>query len=285
MKSYHWQNPNWPHFVYDMSGLEPDLLNYSERIAAFRGIASAVNETFQKEFLTCFMVSEALKTSEIEGDFVSRIDVQSSIMRYFGSTSTPPIKDKRAEGVSRLIWDVRKRFKGTLSQEMLWEWHTMLFSGVSSSRHLDIGQWRTSEEPMRIISGVIGKLKVHYEAPPAAQVPAEMTRYIDWFNATAPGQPQEIFFPPIRAAIAHLYFESIHPFEDGNGRIGRALAEKVLSQGSDMYAWVSLSEAIMENRKQYYAALKEAQTSLTITKWVHFFVKLIIEPRKKPKNM
>jgi Fic family protein len=128
----------------------------------------------------------------------------------------------------------------------------------------------------RLISNHEGKWIVHYEAPPAQAVPQEMKQFIRWFNETAPGKAKSIHFAPIRAALAHLYFESIHPFDDGNGRIGRALAEKVLSQGFGYPILINLSTSIESNKKDYYAALKAASRSNEVTKWIHYFIDLIL---------
>jgi Fic family protein len=143
-------------------------------------------------------------------------------------------------------------------------------------KNLESGLWRTHIEPMQVISGDVGKQKIHYEAPPSARVPKEMKQYISWFNDTAPGGNNEIKKVPVRSAIAHLYFESIHPFEDGNGRIGRAIAEKALSQGLGRPILMSLSRTIEANKTDYYNQLKKAQRSNEITHWINYFVKTIV---------
>ncbi len=157
---------------------------------------------------------------------------------------------------------------------MLMNWHNMLIQG---NRTIAIGKWRTHKEPMQIISGSIGKEKVHFEAPPTEIVPDEMRRFIIGFNETAPGSLQKINKPPIRAGIAHLYFESIHPFEDGNGRIGRAISGKALLQGIGHPALFSLSKTIEAERNAYYVALKAAQRSNDITAWIKYFVQVCID--------
>lgn len=129
---------------------------------------------------------------------------------------------------------------------------------------------------MQIVSGHLGRWRVHYEAPPAKNVPKEMQQFIGWFNDTAPGKTQEIKYAAVRSAITHLYFESIHPFEDGNGRIGRVLAEKALSQSLGYPIMISLSQAIDVDKKAYYAALNKASTSNEITAWLHYFVNLVL---------
>ena len=147
---------------------------------------------------------------------------------------------------------------------------------MKGDKEIKKGEWRNHKEPMQIISGPLGKQKVHYEAPPSDRVPKEMKRFITWFNETGPGGKNEIKKTPVRSAIAHLYFESVHPFEDGNGRIGRAIAEKVISQGIGRPVLISLSRTIEANKKGYYNALEKAQRSNEITEWINYFVKTIV---------
>jgi Fic family protein len=220
------------------------------------------------------MVIEAIKTSAIEGELLSRTDVMSSIRKNLGIETGPPSGDKRAQGAAALMIAARNDFASPLSEDILFEWHRMIMTG---HRHIAAGQWRTHAEPMQVLSGPVGHEQVHFEAPPSSAVPKEMTRFIQWFNDTAPGGNAEIRKAPVRSAIAHLYFESIHPFEDGNGRIGRALSEKALSQGLGRPALLSLSRVIEAKRKEYYDALKEGQKSNDITPWVTWFVNVVLE--------
>jgi len=217
------------------------------------------------------MVSEAIKTSEIEGEYLSRKDVMSSIRRNFGlNPELPASKDKRVEGITDLMLAIRKHFTTPLTEKMLFDWHTMLMKG---SKGIEIGQWRSHEEPKQIVSGAIGREIVHFQAPPSNTVPSEMNGYITWFN-----QSRDLIHKPIiRSAIAHLYFESIHPFEDGNGRIGRAIAEKALSQSIDRPVLFSLSKSIESNKNNYYTALKAAQRSNEITEWIKYFVETVLD--------
>jgi Fic family protein len=217
------------------------------------------------------ILAEAIKTSEIEGEYPSRKDVLSSIRKNLGLHHSPEfIKDKSAAGVGELMIDVRKSFKDPLTKQKLFDWHKML---LSENKKIKAGAWRAHEEPMQVVSGAIGKEKIHFEAPPSSQVPKEMNAFIKWFNETAPGGRQEIKKAPVRSAIAHLYFETIHPFEDGNGRIGRAIAEKALSQTIGRPVVLSLSRTIEAKKNDYYHSLEKAQRSNEITEWVEYFVK------------
>lgn len=267
---YNWQQPDWTDFQYDITAVQDVLFAFAEKTGQASGILKGLPDHIQTDAIIGLMVSEAIKTSEIEGEYLSRSDVISSIRHNLGLDSdTAPTADKRAKGAADLMVDVRNTFQAPLSEEKLCEWHKMLMGG--QHRKLEIGMWRTHEEPMQVISGAIGKWKVHFEAPPSSQVPEEMGRFIDWFNRTSPAGKAPIANPVVRSAIAHLYFESIHPFEDGNGRIGRAISEKALSQGLGRPTLLSLSEAIEAQKQDYYKALKNAQRSNEITHWLLYF--------------
>ncbi|AXE65633.1 hypothetical protein BBF93_16400 [Hyphomonas sp. CACIAM 19H1] len=151
---------------------------------------------------------------------------------------------------------IRRDFAAPMTATMLFDWHRMLMRG---NARITAGAWRAHAEPMQVVSGPIGRETVHFEAPPSAAVPAMMDTFIDWFNATAPQGATPIKQAPVRSALAHLYFETVHPFEDGNGRIGRAISEKALSQGLGRPGLLSLSKAIEADRDAYYDALNFAQ--------------------------
>ena len=274
MERYNWQLKNWPNFAYSIDNLEDAFFLFVEKTGKTAGMLAALPESVQTEAVIDSMVAEAIKTSEIEGEYLSRKDVLSSIRKNLGLVSSPEyVADKKAAGIGELMIDVRQTYSEPLTTEKLFAWHRMLLKG---SKGIEVGEWRTHEEPMQVVSGAMGKEKVHFEAPPSARVPQEMERFITWFNDTAPGGNIEIKRAPLRSAIAHLYFESVHPFEDGNGRIGRALAEKALSQGIGRPALLSLSRTIEENKQAYYDALQKAQSSAEVTEWVTYFVQTIL---------
>lgn len=273
---YNWQQPDWPNFKYNLKDkdIEDVLFTFAERAGRVGGLLEGLPEGTQTETMIDMMVAEAIKTSEIEGEYLSRQDVMSSIRNNLGlGQKTPQSHDKRAEGVAELMIDARNSFAEDLTKEKLFTWHCMVMKG---SKRIKAGEWRTHKEPMRVISGPIGKEKVHFEAPPSSQVPKEMKGFIRWFNETSPGGKNEIKKPVVRSAIAHLYFETIHPFEDGNGRIGRSLSEKALSQGIGRPVIMSLSKTIEANKKDYYDALKEGQQSNEITSWIAYFANVVL---------
>ena len=232
---YNWQQKDWPNFQYQTTDIEDKLFDFAQRTGRISGVLEGLSETEQTEAMINLMVSEAIKTSEIEGEYLSRNDVMSSIRRNIGlNPDLPPAKDKRAEGVSELMVAVRNSYSKPMTNKMLFDWHTTLMIG---SKSIQVGQWRAHKEPMQIVSGAIGREVVHFEAPPSNTISAEMNKFITWFNESQ----KSIKKPIIRSAIAHLYFETIHPFEDGNGRIGRAIAEKALSQSINRPVLFSLA--------------------------------------------
>ncbi|WP_258137355.1 Fic family protein [Mucilaginibacter phenanthrenivorans] len=275
---YNWQQKDWPNFTYNSSEIEEKLYLFSEKTGLISGVLKSLPENSQMDTIVEFMVYEAIKTSEIEGEYLSRKDVMSSIRNDLGLNKMPEhIADKKAKGIGDLIFDVRNTYQQPLSKKQLFAWHKML---LGTSKMLKVGAWRAHTAPMQVVSGIMGKEKVHYEAPPSEKVPEEMDRFITWFNESAPGGKHEIKKAPVRSAIAHLYFESIHPFEDGNGRIGRAIAEKALSQGVGRPVLLSLSRTIEAKKNNYYESLEQAQKSNEITAWVNYFVDVIINAQQ-----
>jgi Fic family protein len=276
---YNWQQPDWPEFKYDLSKVFNLLISFSEEIGHTSGMLKTLSENAQLEVVIDTMIAEAMTTSEIEGEYLSRKDVASSIRNKLGLNKKPDsVKDKMSKGAGELMVDVRKTFAELLTKEKLFEWHAILLSETAT---IKAGVWRSHKHPMQVVSGAIGKEKIHFEAPPSANVPKEMKRFIQWFNITGPQGAGPITNAPVRAAIAHLYFESIHPFEDGNGRIGRAIAEKALSQTTGRPLLLSLSRTIDTDKNLYYKALESAQKNNEITDWIQYFVQLCVDTQKQ----
>ena len=226
MMKYNWQQSDWPNFRYDLREIEEKLFSFAEGTGRTGGLFEGLPKDVQTETIVNRMVAEAVKTSEIEGEYLSRKDVVSSIRKNLGIIKkNPQVKDERAEGAAAFMIDVRETCARKLTQKKPFSWHKMIMKG---SKGVKIGNWRTRKGAMQVVSGPVGREKVHFEAPPSDQVPLEMKDYVKWFNESCPGGKNEIRNSVIFSAIAHLYFESIHPFEDGNGRIGRALS---LSKG------------------------------------------------------
>src|SRR5579871_3753610 len=282
MATYNWQQKDWPQFTFSLDGVEDDLLIFSEKVGRVSGILEALPEETKQDVIVDIILAEAIKTSEIEGEYPSRKDVLSSIRKNLGLHHSPEhIKDKSAAGLGELMIDVRKTFKEPLTEAKLFTWHKML---LRENKKMEVGKWRTHEEPMQVISGAMGKEKIHYEAPPSSKVPKEMKKFIQWFNDSGPRGKSEIKKAPVRSAIAHLYFETIHPFEDGNGRFGRAIAEKALSQTIGRPVMLSLSRTIEAKKSIYYASLEKAQRSNEITPWMEYFVKTALDAQREAET-
>jgi len=276
MTTYNWQLPGWPHFQYDLISIHPLLISCAEKMGFINGQFTHLASQQQTEAIVDLMVEEAIKTSNIEGEVLRRADVRSSIKNKLGlNQQMVKIHDQRARGIAELLLDARATFNEPLTETKLSDWHLLLISG-SMLPNLRVGVFRTHAEPMQIISGHHGRERVHFEALPSSMVPHEMELFLDWFNQTAPGEEHAIHYAPVRAALAHLYFESIHPYEDGNGRIGRAIAEKALSQGCGYPVVLSLSQAIDQDKPGYYQALQTASRTMEVTTWIHYFVQRVL---------
>lgn len=279
---YNWQFPDWATFTYDDSAIDSLVMDFALDTGELKGLVDSLPEDIQQDTIIQFMISEAIKTSEIEGEFFSRQDVMSSIKKHLGlSNIISNIRDKKSLGVASLMVEVRKSYEENLTESLIKNWHHTL---MESSSYINAGAYRVGDEPMQVISGAYGRETIHYEAPPSYQVSDEMKNFIQWYKGFEVS-PTEIKKILIKTSISHLYFESIHPFEDGNGRIGRAIAEKCLSQSLGRPVLMSLSSTIEKNKKQYYSALKSAQKTLDITDWILYFSRTILESQKSAKQI
>ncbi|MFO1157240.1 MAG: Fic family protein [Reyranellaceae bacterium] len=271
---WNWQQPDWPNFSFRESALQAlerrFLLQSGEFVGAFRHIGPDDRDRFKIELIR----DEALKTSEIEGELLNRESVQSSLIQQFGLGKDKSRVPDAERGIAEMMVDLYKTFASPLTDKTMFRWHAMLLAG--ETRLKDVGTYRKSGDPMQVVSGPLHRRKVHFEAPPARRVPKEMKAFVGWFNETDPKGKAAL--PPLtRAAIAHLYFESIHPFEDGNGRIGRAISEKALAQSLGQPTLIALAYTIERKRKAYYAALEHANKDTEITDWIVYFANTILE--------
>lgn len=271
---WNWQKDDWPEFTYRKSALADLEARFLHQSGIFLGALKHVSAEDKDTLVVDLMSTEALKTSEIEGEILNRQSLQSSIRRNFGlddrNQKIPPAE----QGIAEMMVDLYKTFDKPLSHEQLFAWHKMLMKGRRDLH--DPGAYRTHEDPMQVVSGAVHKPKVHFEAPPAKAVRREMTKFIKWLNDTAPGSKNPL--PALtRAGMAHLHFVCIHPFEDGNGRIGRAIAEKALSQCLGQPTLIALSHAIQERKKAYYESLEKNNKDNEITDWLVYFANTILE--------
>jgi Fic family protein len=275
--TWNWEQAGWPYFSYESTALasleQRFLLQSGEFVGACRHIGRDDQETLRIELIG----EEAIKTSEIEGEILDRDSVQSSLRHQFGLGAEKPGIDPAARGISEMMVDLYRNFGNPLDDAIMFAWHRMLLSGDRTINV--IGGYRAHADPMQVVSGADYQRTIDFEAPPSSRMGAEMTRFNSWFNDTAPGGTTPL--PPLtRAGIAHLYFVCIHPFEDGNGRIGRALAEKSLAQNLQQPSLIALAYTIERGRKDYYAALARNTRDLEITPWLTYFANTVLEAQR-----
>ncbi len=276
-KIWNWQKKEWPNFTYKEDRLKALEFQFSKNIGTVLGAFKHVGDDEREQFIIEILSSEALKTSEIEGEYLDRDSIQSSIKRNLGlrvdKRKVPPAEF----GISEMMVDLYKNYNTALTHQQLFDWHKMLTNGRRDL--VDIGRYRTHEDPMQVVSGRLDKPTVHFEAPPSNEMQEEMEQFVSWFNAVHNPNNNEVL-PLVKAGIAHLYFVSIHPFEDGNGRIGRALAEKSISLSVGEPALISLSKTIEANKKLYYDVLEQNNKTCDITDWLVYFGETILEAQQ-----
>ena len=266
---WNWEHQNWPNFAYDSAAIVSLEMQFQRQSGIVVGTLKHVTDSQKDDLIIDLISTEAIKTSEIEGEILNRDSVQASIKRNFGLETLSRKITPAEQGIAEMMTALYKTFDEPLSDMTLFEWHKMLAKGRTDLS--DIGRYRTHSEPMQIVSGADYAAKVHFEAPPSKQVKSEMARFLEWFNGSQS-------LPPItRAGIAHLYFESIHPFEDGNGRIGRAIAEKALSQSIGHPTLLAVSHTIQANKKAYYQNLERYNKDPAITGWLIYFGETILK--------
>lgn len=266
---WNWQQEDWPHFQYkeaEIASLEKRFLLES---GLLRGSFTHIGDEDKKQLIVELISIEAIKTSEIEGEYLNRDSVQSSIRRYFGLNVDSRRISAAEQGIAEMMLDLYENFDIPLKHKTLYTWHEMLCNGRRDLQ--TIGAYRCHEDPMQVISGPLHKPKVHFEAPPSSHMQQEMKHFIQWFNESAE-------MPALaRASIAHLYFVCIHPFEDGNGRIGRALVEKALAKALGYPTLIALSKQIEKGKKRYYDMLEKANKQNEVTEWINYFANVILD--------
>ena len=277
LMAWNWQREDWPEFQWYGPRLRRAEDEFLVRAGRLQGIAQRLRLIEYDEMLAQILSEEAVSSSRIEGEAVLPEGVLKSIRCQLGLEQGDDDSGPSERGVSEMAVAARKDFAAPLTDQILWSWHTSLLGAVQKTlpKRLqieDIGRYRTHPEPMQVVSNRTGKPRVYFEAPPSVRVPPEMARFLDWFNRTSAGEPAVT-----RAALAHLYFVSIHPFEDGNGRIGRAVAEKTLLQALGRDTLLCLSPAILARRSDYYSALQASQSSVEVSGWVAWFAGIVLE--------
>lgn len=268
--SYTHLDPEWPLYRWDASAMAVPLADIHLRRGNLLSAMAALGfESRQQEILQV-IVQDVTRSSEIEGEHLDLGQVRSSIARRLGIESFGlPVPSRNVEGVVEMMLDATQNFKEPLSEERLFAWHASLFpTGRSGITQIITGAYRNdSRGPMQVVSGAVGRERVHFEAPAASRLPTEMARFIKWFE-------EEKTDPVIKAAIGHLWFVTIHPFEDGNGRIGRAVMDLALTRADgDSQRFYSMTAQIHKERKQYYAELERAsKDTMDVTPWLFWFL-------------
>jgi len=268
------EKPAWPTFQWDSEALEPLLAAVRHKQGRLLGKMEALGFDLRTEASLAILTSDVVKSSAIEGESLDPDQVRSSIARRLGVDAAGlPKATRDVEGVVEMMLDATQNFFSELTEERLFDWHSALFpTGRSGMDRIAVGQWRPTEAgPMQVISGPIGREKVHFVAPTANRLESEMRTFIQWFNATSKTDAV------LKAAIAHFWFVTIHPFEDGNGRIARAMADMLLARADGTKdRFYSMSAQIEAERKQYYDVLERTQRGdLDVTRWLGWFLECL----------
>lgn len=269
--TYIHENLSWPQFTWDQEQINQVLPDIRHRQGRLLGKMAGLGFSLQSEASLRVITLDVIKSSEIEGELLPSDQVRSSVARRLGlDIGAVAVSDRRVEGVVELMLDATQHYDDSLTEKRLFAWHAALFpTGRSEVLPLTVGYWRKhSGDPMQVVSGPMGKEKVHYEAPDASVVKAEMKRFMQWFNEA--NQTDLL----VKAGIAHLWFITIHPFDDGNGRIARALTDLLLARSDQSnFRFYSLSNEIQADKKQYYHILETTQKgNLDITAWLLWFL-------------
>jgi Fic family protein len=276
VQKYIWQQEGWP----EMSWQDSSVCNLLADVNMLRGQLLGRLQMFgmneQNDSFVETLTQEIINSSEIEGERLNRDSVRSSVARQLGLEHDGlPREDHYIEGVVQVMLDATHNYSEALTEERLFGWHAALFpTGYSGAYKISVARWREGDEPMQVVSGAYGNQKVHYEAPPSKDVPRMMSDFINWVNNESKDTD-----PLVKAAIAHLWFVTIHPFDDGNGRICRTITEMLLSRADKTQKrFYSLSSTILNKRKGYYQVLEASQKgSLDVTPWTEWFLQSLKE--------
>jgi Fic family protein len=268
------ERKDWPHFKWDQKGLLEELAEVRYLQGRLMGSMDGLGFQLREEAVLQTLTQDVLKTSEIEGEKLDTTQVRSSIARHLGMDigALLPV-DRNVEGIVEVMIDATRFYKKPLTKDRLFDWHAALFpTGRSGMRRITVGSWRPVEsDPMQVVSGPIGRERVHFEAPAHDRLKQEMSAFLNWFNASS-----ETDFV-IQSALAHFWFVTIHPFDDGNGRIARAIADMMLSRSENsMQRFYSMSAQIQREKNEYYDVLEQCQKgSLDITPWIKWYLECL----------
>lgn len=269
---YTWQQPEWPTYHYDLAQHQAELVRLYGQAERLRGSLDTLPRKLSDVIKTEAYADEGLANAAVEGEHYLRDHIRSSTLVALGLADASALKgNRKALAIGRLSIVAMLQANDQLTEHVLHGFHKLALGDDEDPR---VGTWRINKRPLYVISGAIGQEEIHFEAPPHEQVPAEMETFLTWYNR-ATGQsihPERAF---LNSAIAHLYFETIHPYFDGNGRVGRALAKAALCRQLSFALPFSISVAVLEQKTAYYAALKQGSASLEINGWISFYLSLV----------
>lgn len=274
--TYFWQSPDWPDWRYDLAALAEPLAAVSHAQGLLLGRLADVGLGVREQASLAALTEDVVRSSEIEGEALNVGSVRSSLARRLGLDigALAPV-DRQTEGVVEMVLDATLNSTTALTAERLFGWHAALFpTGYSGLAPIRVGQWRDDASgPMQVVSGAYGRQRVHFEAPPAARLPAEMARFLAWVNAPTSPEPALL-----RAGLGHLWLVTLHPFDDGNGRIARAVGDLLLARADGSpQRFYSLSAQIQRERKAYYEMLESTQRgTLDVTAWLDWFLGVLL---------
>ena len=268
---YTWQLPDWPHFTYDATALAAPLAQVHRAQGLLMGRMAELGLAQREQATLQVLTQEVIKTSEIEGERLSVDAVRLSIARKLGmDIGALAPSDRHVDGVVDVVVDATRNYDQALTEERLWGWHAALFpTGFSGRVRIDVAAWRLDANgPMQVVSGPVGRERVHFRAPPANTLPAQAETFLRWLNAASVGDAL------IKAGLAHLWLVTLHPFDDGNGRISRAVGDMALARAEGTsQRFYSFSAQIQRERKDYYDQLETTQKGpLDVTPWLSWFL-------------
>lgn len=271
---WNWQLSDWPAFSYDPARLRSAEERFLKGAGVVVGSMLHLDGDAQQGIAIELISQDMVESSAIEGEVLDRASVQSSLARQLGFASDKRRSNPAEAGAAQLMADLYQRYAEPLTDQQLFDWHAMLMNGRRDLA--EVGAYRTHADAMQIVSGALQAPRIHFEAPPSERAPSEMARFVAWFNDSSP-QGKAALPALTRAAIAHLWFETVHPFEDGNGRLGRAIVEKALAQSLEAPTLTALAATINRHRKAYYAELQRASQSNQIDGWLAWFADIVLE--------
>ena len=272
---YIYQDREWPNFIWDSNEILTLLGKVRNKQGRIIGKMDSIGFELKNEAMLNNLTREVLKSTEIEGEILNEDHVRSSVANRLGlEISGLPNTDRYIDGVVEMMFDATANFKDSINTDRLLGWHCALFpTGRSGIHKITTGNWRDdSNGPMQVVSGAFGRVKVHFQAPDASELNAEMKTFIQWINSSPDLEPV------LKAAIAHLWFVTIHPFDDGNGRIARAITDMLLARSDGIpQRFYSMSSQIQKERKKYYQTLETTQKgTVDVTQWLKWFLECLL---------